>query len=213
VSDVPEGGSAAGAAGFEKNRLEALTDGIVAVAMTILVLDLKFDGTEVITSDGHMVAHLLDIERTFTVYLISFVVLGMYWVAHHVQFHYVRRVDRRLLWINLAYMLLVTVVPFTTSVMIDYEDLKVPIILYGCNLMLLSCALLANLQYIARNPRLADGGLTPAIIRGIRRRLLLFTVIPIASIAVAFVSSRASLYLYGAMLIAHFLPQSMDGDR
>jgi uncharacterized membrane protein len=197
--------------GLEKGRVEALTDGIMAVAMTILVLDIKFDGTESITTDGHLLSHLLDVERTFTVYLISFIVLGMFWVAHHIQFHFVRRVDRGLLWINLAFMLLVTIVPFTTSVMIDYEQLTVPILLYGANLLLLSFTLLVNLRYVARHPRLADDDLTPEVVAYLRRRLLLFATIPALSMAVAPVSSRASLYLYAGMAILHFMPRTIDG--
>lgn len=196
--------------GLAKGRVEALTDGIMAVAMTILVLDIKFDGTEAITTDGHLLSHLLDVERTFTVYLTSFIVLGMFWVAHHIQFHFVRRVDRGLLWINLAFMLLVTIVPFTTSVMIDYEQLMVPILLYGANLMLLSFALLANLHYVARHPQFADDGLTPEVVAYIRRRLLLFATIPALSMAVAPFSVRASLYLYAGMAILHFMPRTID---
>ena len=192
--------------GMAKGRIEALTDGIMAVAMTILVLDLKFDGTEAIGADDHLVRHLLEIERTFTVYLVSFVVLGMYWIAHHLQFHYVRRVDRGLMWINLAFMLLVTVVPFTTSVMIDYENLMVPVVMYGANQLLLSAMLLANINYIGRRPALCEPALTPQVAGTIRRRLLLFSAVPALSMVVAPFSTRAALYLYILMAVVHFFP-------
>ncbi len=212
MSDAP-GDAPAGApapAGFTKGRLEALTDGIMAVAMTILVLDLKFDATEAIATDEHLVRHLLDIERTFSVYLVSFVVLGMCWIGHHAQFHYVRRVDRGLMWINLAFMLLVTVVPFTTSLMIDYEDLRLPVVLFGANQLLLSATLLANLRYVARRPELREGALTPAIAGFMRRRLLLLSAIPVASMAVAAFSTRAALYLYALMVVAHLVQKPLD---
>ncbi len=196
--------------GFEKGRLEALTDGIMAVGMTLLVLDLKFDGTETILTDAHLLRHLVDVERTFTVYLVSFMVLGMYWVAHHVQFHYVRRTDRRLLWINLAFMLLVTVVPFTTSVLIDYPELRVPVVMYGANLMLLSLALLANLRYVAQHPALAEPELTPDVVAYLQRRLLMFATVPALSMALAFVNTRSALNLYLLMALLHFLPQGLE---
>ena len=184
-SEDPRPAEAVAAPGMAKGRIEALTDGIMAVAMTILVLDLKFDGTEAIATDDHLVRHLVEIERTFTVYLVSFVVLGMYWIAHHLQFHYVRRIDRGLMWINLAFMLLVTVVPFTTSVMIDYENLRVPVVMYGANQLLLAAMLLANLNYIGRRPALCEPALTPQVAGAIRRRLLLFSAVPALSMAVA----------------------------
>jgi uncharacterized membrane protein len=205
--EEPRPPSGPGAPGMAKGRIEALTDGIMAVAMTILVLDLKFDGTEAISADAHLVRHLVEIERTFTVYLVSFVVLGMYWIAHHLQFHYVRRVDRGVMWINLAFMLLVTVVPFTTSIMIDYENLRVPVVMYGANQLLLSAMLLANLAYIGRRPALCEPTLTPQVAGAIRRRLLLFSAVPALSMAVALVSTRAALYLYFLMAVVHFLPR------
>ena len=195
---------------FTKGRLEALTDGIMAVAMTILVLDLKFDATEAIKTDEHLLRHLLDIERTFTVYLVSFVVLGMCWIGHHAQFHFVRRADRGLMWINLAFMLLVTVVPFTTSLMIDYEDLRLPCVLFGAVQLLLSLTLLANLGYVARRPALRDDALTPEVAASMRRRLLLLSAVPAVSMAIALVSTRVALYLYALTIVVQFVQKPLD---
>lgn len=197
---------------YSKGRLEALTDGIMAVAMTILVLDLKFDATEAIASDAHLVSHLVELERTFTVYLVSFVVLGMCWVGHHAQFHFVRRADRGLMWINLAFMLLVTVVPFTTSLMIDYEDLRLPCVLFGAVQLLLALTLLANLRYVAQRPALRDAGLTAGVVAAMRRRLLLLSAVPALSMAVALFSTRAALYLYALMIVVQFVQKPPAGQ-
>jgi len=196
--------------GMAKGRLEALTDGIIAVAMTLLVLDIKLDVREQISTDSHLIRHLLDVERTFTVYLVSFVVLGMYWVSHTLQFHYVRRVDRGLLWISIIFSLLITLVPFTTNVMISFESLFVPVILYGSNQLLLSLVLVANVTYLARHPQLAEVTLTPEVAAFIRRRLMLFAMIPLASIAIAYFNTRAALNLYFLMAILHFFPRTID---
>ena len=196
---------------YSKGRLEALTDGIMAVAMTILVLDLKFDATEAIASDAHLVSHLVELERTFTVYLVSFVVLGMCWIGHHAQFHFVRRADRGLMWINLAFMLLVTVVPFTTSLMIDYEDLRLPCVLFGAVQLLLALSLRANLRYVAQRPALRDAGLTAEVVAPLRRRLLLLSAVPALSMAVALFSTRAALYLYALMIVVQFVQKPPAG--
>lgn len=197
---------------FTKGRLEALTDGIMAVAMTILVLDLKFDATEAIASDAHLLNHLVELERTFTVYLVSFVVLGMCWIGHHAQFHFVRRADRGLMWISLAFMLLVTLVPFTTSLMIDYEDLRLPCVLFGAVQLLLALTLLANLGYVARRPALRDPGLSAEVVAAMRRRLLLLSAVPALSMAVALYSTRAALYLYALMIVVQFLQKPPAGS-
>ena len=203
-------GTVAVARAIAKGRLESLTDGILAVAMTILVLDLKFDGSENLSSDAHLISYLIDIGRTFAVYIVSFVVLGMYWIAHSMQFHYVRRVDRGMLWINLGFMLLVTTVPFTTSVMIRYEELLLPVVLYGVNQFLLGAMLVLNLIHLSRHRSLADESLTTGTIQFLYRRLAWFCGIPAASIAVAFFSTHAALYLYGLMAVVHFFPKPLD---
>lgn len=197
--------------GLDKSRLEALTDGILAVAMTLLVLELKLDGTESISNETHLLNHLLEIERTFNVYMISFVVLGMYWIAHSLQFHYVKHVDRGMIWINLLFMLLVTLVPFTTNVMISLEQLVTPIVLYGVNQFLLAFTLILNINYLARHPALADPSLTPEAASFIHRRLVLFSLIPVAATCAAFVHTRLGLSIYFLMLVLHFFPSHVDG--
>lgn len=196
--------------GMEKGRLEMLTDGILAVAMTILVLDIKVPPNDAILTDAHLLHHLLEVERTFSIYLISFIVLGMYWISHTLQFHYVKRVDRNMLWISLLFSLLVTLVPFTTNLLISYETLLVPIVIYGINLFLLATTLIVNLNYLVRTPRLAISDLTPAVIAFIRRRLVVFALVPLLAIGLAFINTRVSLYTYALMLLVHFFPLHVD---
>ncbi len=196
--------------GMDKGRLEMLTDGILAVAMTILVLDIKVPPDDAILTDAHLIRHLLEVERTFSIYLISFIVLGMYWISHTLQFHYVKRVDRNMLWMSLMFSLLVTLVPFTTNLLISYETLLVPIVIYGVNLFLLVITLIVNLNYLARNPHLAAADLTPAVVAYVRRRLLVFALVPLLAISLAFVNTRLSLYTYSLMLLIHFSPLRID---
>src|SRR5450631_226935 len=98
--------------GMPKNRVEALVDGIFAVAMTLLVLDIKVPQGLGLASDTALRSKLADQSGNFRIYVISFIVLGMYWISHHMQFHLVRSVDRVVLWINLLFMFGVSMVPF-----------------------------------------------------------------------------------------------------
>jgi uncharacterized membrane protein len=79
---------------MEKSRIAALADGIFAVAMTLLVLDLKLPEAAKTTTDAEVWHQLVDLRSHFMIYALSFIVLGTYWIAHHSQFHFVRRVDR-----------------------------------------------------------------------------------------------------------------------
>jgi uncharacterized membrane protein len=95
---------------MEKSRILALVDGIFAVAMTLLVLDLKLPEGVTLNNDLEVWRQLLAVAGRFWTYVLSFIVLGMYWVGHHALFHSVHRVNRTLLWLNLLFLLFVTLV-------------------------------------------------------------------------------------------------------
>ena len=196
--------------GLEKNRLEALIDGIFAVALTLLVLDIKLpDNVEIVTND-ELVARLVGLERHFVIYAISFVVIGMYWINHHIQFHFVMRTNRNLMWINLLYALLISFLPFSTDLIGDHKELVLPCVIYGITLLSLSATSYLNLQYISRHPELASPELTQEVIGILDRRIAFFALVSLLSIAVAFYSTRLALYVYFLFVVAHFIPGSID---
>src|SRR4030088_188078 len=97
---------------LSRNRIEALTDGVFAVAMTLLVLDIKVPELEPPLAGAELPLKPLALWPKFLSYLISFVILGVYWVGHHIQLSFIRRADRPLLWINILFLLWVALVPF-----------------------------------------------------------------------------------------------------
>jgi uncharacterized membrane protein len=144
--------------GFSKNRIEALIDGIFAVALTLLVLDIKLPENVSYATNDELWVRLKSLERHFVIYVISFVVIAIYWVAHHVQFHYVRYTDRRLLWINMVFLLLISFLPFATDLVGDNEHLVLPCFIYGVTLLTLSAVSSIHLRYLERHPYLATAG-------------------------------------------------------
>jgi uncharacterized membrane protein len=196
--------------GFEKNRLEALIDGIFAVALTLLVLDIKLPDRETFTSNDALWGRLLELERHFAIYVISFVVIGMYWISHHIQFHFIRYTDRKLIWLNMFFLLLISFVPFATDLMGDHKDLVLPCEIYGVTLLLLSGFSFLHLDYLARHPYLATHELTPEVVGLIKRRILLFTIIPLTSMMVAFYSPHIAVYSYILLVLAHFFTGPVD---
>jgi uncharacterized membrane protein len=192
--------------GFEKNRLEALADGIFAVALTLLVLDIKLpDGMTAATSDD-LWRNLVSLERHFAVYAISFVVIGVYWVGHHLQFHYVRFVDRRLIWINLTFLLLITFLPFATDLVGDHPELVLPCEIYGITLLTIGGVSHAQVVYLARHPYLTSDELTPVAIRLLKRRIALLAIVPAVSMLLALYNTRFALYAYGLVVVAYLMP-------
>jgi uncharacterized membrane protein len=103
-----------------RNRIEALTDGVFAVAMTLPVLDIKVPELRQPTGTADLPLKLLGLGPKLLSYSVSFTILGVYWVGHHIQLSFIRRADRPLLWINILFLLWVALVPFSTALLGEY---------------------------------------------------------------------------------------------
>jgi TMEM175 potassium channel family protein len=196
--------------GLEKNRLEALADGIFAVSLTLLVLDIKLPDNASATTHDELVRNLVGLERHLVIYVISFVVIGIFWINHHIQFHFVRRTDRGLIWINLLYLLLVSFVPFATDLIGDHKELVLPCEIYGLALLALSATSLVHLQYLVRHPELASSELNDDVYRTIRRRIQVSAIVPLLSMLAALLSTHVAVYVYLLLVTAHFFPGTVD---
>jgi uncharacterized membrane protein len=179
-----------------KSRIEALSDGIFAVAMTLLVLDIKMPESVTYPSDADLLARLVSLEHAVASYVVSFVMLAMFWVLHHSQFHHIQRSDRGLLWINLYLLLNVCLVPFTTDLVGDNVRLRLPALLYGANLLLVASALGIQVAYLRRHPELATSGFGPETSAMLVRQVAPYAIVPLLSVALTFYSPRFALYLY-----------------
>lgn len=111
------------------SRLEAFSDGVLAIIITIMVLELK-------VPEGHDLSDLFhDTGGGLLTYLLSFVYVGIYWVNHHHMFHLVQRVTGAVLWANLALLFTLSLFPFTTAWVDESGFAHTPVIVYGLNLM------------------------------------------------------------------------------
>jgi uncharacterized membrane protein len=190
---------------MEKSRIAALIDGIFAVAMTLLVLDLKLREGVKLSDDAQVWRQLVELRSSFSTYILSFVVLGAFWIGHHSLFHFVRRVNRGLLWLNLLFLLFVTLVPFSANLLSNYSSLHVPVAVFGGNLLLLTLVSLLQLSYLVHHPELAHDQLTPAWIANHRLRAGIPGVVAAASIAISFLNPSLALTAYWLILVFHFL--------
>jgi uncharacterized membrane protein len=191
---------------MEKSRIAALVDGIFAVAMTLLVLDLKLpEGVKL--SDNSQVWHQLhELTGRFSTYALSFIVLGIYWVSHHSLFHFVRRVDRMLLWLNLLFLLFITLLPFSTNLTSGHSHLQIPVVVYGTNLFFVSLISLLQLSYLAHHAEFTHDQLTTSWIANVRRRTAIPILMVLASIIISFYKPNLAMNAYWLLLVWQFLP-------
>ena len=118
-----------GGGAVRTSRLEAFSDGVLAIIITIMVLELK-------APEGHGLSDFFRISGVgLLTYLLSFVYVGIYWNNHHHMFHLVRRVSGGVLWANLALLFCLSLFPFTTAWMDDSRFEQTPVVIYGLNLL------------------------------------------------------------------------------
>ena len=196
--------------GLEKHRLEALVDGIFAVSLTLLVLDIKLPDDAIAATNDELIDLLVGLERHFVIYVISFIVIGMQWINHHIQFHFVRCTDRRLIWINMLYLLLVSFLPFATDLIGDHKQLVLPCEVYGAALLALSFTSFLHLSYLGWHPELCTPAFSPEVRQMIRRRIAVFVVVPALSMLAAPVSTHVAVYVYVLLLAVHVFPGRID---
>lgn len=152
---------------LQPERLLAYTDGVFAIAATLLVLDLSVDSIGRVTSDRQLWGALGGLVPNITGFVISFALLSLLWVIHVRQFRDIVRVDAGLLWLNNARLLFIVLIPFTTSLAAEYSDWTAGRVLLPLNFFL--AALLSWLSWVwasARDGHLLREGVHDAAARG-----------------------------------------------
>jgi len=194
--------------GLTKARIEALTDGIFATVMTVLVLGLNLPQAGL--SEPRIESEIVNLSPHILAYAFSFVVLGVYWIGHHNQFHYIKRTDRVFLWVNILFLLTIGFVPFSTSLLGLYPFSPTAVRIYGVNLAATGLALYFVWWYATRQHRLVEKDLDPHIVTLAQNRTLIGPVVSLIGIGFSFLDTRISLVLY-LLLIPFFIrPSHID---
>jgi uncharacterized membrane protein len=136
--------------GQSLERLAALSDGIFAVAMTLLVLDLHVPASEVIHSQGELWHSLAGAAPQLISYVMSFLTLGIFWNGQQAQLNSFSRSDRHLSWIHIAFLFAVSIMPFSTRLLAEFITYRSVLIAYWANILLLGVVLFGSWRYARR---------------------------------------------------------------
>jgi uncharacterized membrane protein len=155
-----------------KSRIEAFSDGVIAVAITLLVLDLRVPEPD---RAGDLASRLAELWPNYLAYAISFVAIGIMWINHHAMLRRLTGVDHSVLVLNLLLLLFIVVLPFSTSLLATYLDAsdggRLAAIVYAGSFLVTSALFLAlQCHLVLRRPHLLRGRLTPAGRRGVLMR-------------------------------------------
>jgi uncharacterized membrane protein len=188
-------------------RLETFSDGILAIAATLLILDVRAEGSPL----GHELVH---IWPKYAAYALSFTVIGIIWVNHHTVIGQLGQVDRRFLFINVFFLMVVAFLPFPTQLVADTlkgggADARDAALAYGVTCTLMAVAFNVMWFYAIREGRLLRPDADPKTVANITRSFRPGVPIYAASTLVALASPAASIALFGGLAIFYVFEGSI----
>jgi uncharacterized membrane protein len=189
-----------------KSRLESLSDGIFAFAMTLLVIGLGLpDKTSIVQSTDFTVKFLLSLHSDFFHYVLAFLILGAFWLSHHIEVHPLQGLNRTYVWLNLGTLMFVALLPFSTSFSGDFTGVSLGAIIFELNLFAIGMGMYFQWRYATDNNRLVEPGLDPDFVRHVATRTLIVPFISLLGILIALTGSLYSTMIYLAIPLADYL--------
>ncbi|MEA3492869.1 MAG: TMEM175 family protein [Candidatus Margulisiibacteriota bacterium] len=192
--------------GLTTNRIEALTDGIFAIAMTLQVLSLNLPETASILNEAGLHHLLMDQFDKFFNYARSFLLLAIFWIIHHQQFHSIIRTDRKHLWINIFMLMFVALIPFSTTLVGNFNNDWMAEFFFGGNLFFVGLFIQLNWLYAANNHRLVRRNYPQDKINIGKKRGMITPAISLLAMGISIVNPSLASYTYLLIPIILSLP-------
>ena len=195
------------------SRILALSDGVFAIVITLLVFELK---VPMATSTGEpltqreLISQLIDLTPKLASFAATFIVIGVYWTGHHGVFKHIIHYDRGLLWMNNLFLMCVSFMPFPTALLGTYWYTQVGVTVYGLSLFFSGASLALLWRYATNNRRLVEPNLENRIINLGHQRILIAPIAAMMSILVSTVSPIYSLWVYLFAGFAYLIPSRLD---
>jgi uncharacterized membrane protein len=184
------------------HRLAALTDGVFAIVMTLLVLEISIPEIAQSSLHAELPQRLLELWPKLLSYVISFLILGIFWYLHHAAFHYIRRSDNGLIWLNILFLMFIALIPFSTSLFGSYETEQLPLVIYASNILLATVMRFIMWTYATGRQRLVDKDISPRILKWDRIITYGFVFIFLLMIGVSFLSVNAARAVFSLLGVA-----------
>lgn len=191
------------------NRLEMFSDGVFAIAITLLVLEIRVphagEGQEL-----NLTAELFALWPSYAGYVFSFLMIGIYWVNHHLMFRLYEKVDRTFLFLNLFFLMCIGFLPFPTAVLAQHiaepPGRKAAVFLYTVALLLPAFAWLLKWLYASHKRRLLSPRMEPAFIRYMTIRWIISNMLYLCAVLIALVNERIALAVCVGLMLVNLFP-------
>lgn len=192
---------------MNKTRLENLSDGIFAIVMTLLVIEIRVPEALTHPSSQELLHALSELGPLFVGYGVSFAVLTMFWVSHTFFFSdTVRDINRQLIGLNMLFMAAVAFIPFSAHLIGRYPNVPFAILFYGANVLLIGVLAVARFEYALYAKEIDTAHVSKRLIAQARIRSYLTIFCTLFGMGLAFVSAPAALVLYAFPVVFNVIP-------
>jgi uncharacterized membrane protein len=211
---VSDTGEKTDAEDLGRGRVEALSDGVFAIVVTLLVLEIRVPHIDTHESLTELAGALWNLMPKFVSWVISFVTVCVIWLNHHRLFKLTARIDNGLFWWNANLLLWTSLIPFPTALMGDYPTNRLAVSFYGWVMFLMALGFVLMRRHLHRNPSLVRD----SVDRALFRRGTLYSVVmgPLAYAAgagLAWASESVAFVCYGAIALYFVFPHSVRAAR
>jgi len=196
---------------MSKARLEAFSDGVFSIVMTLLIFNIRVPILAAPFTDRDLWQALGNVWPAIIIYMLTFAVLSAFWINHHFLFEsFAKSVDRRLNLLNLLYLMFIVFIPFTATLWGEYGGHQPAAILYGINIFIIVLISSFMSQYIRESESLLHDDITPRLLKQARFRSLVSLISYAVGIAITFINPPLSAVFYLFPIIFNIIPGSLN---
>jgi uncharacterized membrane protein len=194
---------------IKTERIEFFSDAVIAIIITLMVLEIHLPKIETTATSAQVFHQLKEILPNILAFMISFAVLGVYWVNHHQFFKAIEQADWKLLWYNLHFLFWCSLIPLSTSLLAEHFDKPAITALYGINIVASGGAFgLMHAHTVRRGLFVAN--LSPVILRRLKRVNILSAVLSVISVFAGYISVYISIAIFVLVPALYFFPQEPE---
>jgi uncharacterized membrane protein len=192
------------------SRIEAFSDGVFAIIITLLVLEIHVPQVQDKDISAELEHSLLAMTPKFLSYILSFVIVCIWWVAHHHLFHVLKRSDRGLLWFNSLFLLWLAFIPFPTALMGDFPGARLAVMCYGAITTLAGVSFCLMRYYAFYVAELVDEKIDRRLLKLAMIRSAINPILHAIAVLLALVDTRLSIALYIILPLMFFVPSKLE---
>ena len=195
------------------DRIGTFSDSVFAVAITLLVLNIHVPAISLPPTNRTLASKLGALWPNYEAFVLSFVIIGIYWILHHIMFRYIERYNGPFLWLNLFFLMCIVIMPFTTSLISEYGDTATATIVYAANLAVASLLMAVIWWYSTGRGRLMIKGFDPELGKHAVLANLCTALVFLVSMPIAFGNERVAKYFWLLLFPIHILLERRKGKK